>query len=380
MELLKSDKNKILTHFNEVLKIKKRNLNREFSFDKVANSTINKGYLNGSKIDRIIFYLRSTGCEWSCTKMGGCFMCGHYFGTNMGDTLPKNSFYNQFLSEYNKYDFSKYPMICIYNAGSILNDNEIPREELYRILNVIKRNNDIKRVVLESRPEFINVEVLNQISNILNDKIVEIGIGLETSNDKVREYCINKGFNFKNYLEKVKLIKNYSNIKTLTYVTVKLLFLTIDESIRDVIQTMKDLSGLTDIISLEPISIQKNTLVELLYTNKLYDPPKGWIIKEILANLHNTNLMKNFELRIGGFEFFPIPDLFISNCNKCNKKLYDAIDIYNSTKDVNSILTLSCDCYEEFKKKIYIENNTVSHIPLEERICNSLEYFLYKSL
>ncbi|MFV9568053.1 hypothetical protein [Thermoanaerobacter mathranii] len=174
MVVLHSDQKKVIAHsneilkiLNEILKIKKRTLNQNYNLNQVAYSSINKGYLDNSKIERIIFYLRSTGCEWSCTKMGGCFMCGHYFGTTMGNKLPKDSFYHQFLSEYNKYDFSKYPMICIYNAGSILNNNEVPRDELYKILEKIKDNVYIKRVILESRPEFIDREVIDNISTIL---------------------------------------------------------------------------------------------------------------------------------------------------------------------------------------------------------------------
>ncbi len=207
MNTLHGDRKKVITHLNEILKIKNRKLNQNYDLNKVAYSSVNNGFLNNSKIERVIFYLRSSGCEWSCTEMGGCFMCGHYFGTTMGKKLPRNSFYNQFLSEYNKYDFSKYPMICIYNAGSILNNNEIPRDELYKILEQIKNNIYIKHVVLESRPEFIDEEVVNNISNILKDKIIEIGIGLETSNDMIREYCINKGFDFSIYIEKTAILK-----------------------------------------------------------------------------------------------------------------------------------------------------------------------------
>ncbi|MEG6567736.1 hypothetical protein V6B95_12345 [Thermoanaerobacterium saccharolyticum] len=378
MNTLHGDRKKVITHLNEILKIKNRKLNQNYDLNKVAYSSVNNGFLNNSKIERVIFYLRSSGCEWSCTEMGGCFMCGHYFGTTMGKKLPRNSFYNQFLSEYNKYDFSKYPMICIYNAGSILNNNEIPRDELYKILEQIKNNIYIKHVVLESRPEFIDEEVVNNISNILKDKIIEIGIGLETSNDMIREYCINKGFDFSIYIEKTAILKKYSNIKILTYVTVKPLFLTIKESINDVIKTIRDLKNITDIISLEPISIQRNTLVEYFYKNNLYEPPKGWIIKEIFSKLHNTEFIKSIELRIGGFEFYPIPDLFIRNCDKCNKNLYNAIDIYNTIKDDTAILNLNCDCYNDFKEKMYIEDDTIASIPIKERISNSLEYLLYK--
>lgn len=363
----KTHKGRLVTQLNELLKYQKSR-SRKINCYKVANSTINKGFLDGKSIERVIFFLRSKGCEWSTTKGGGCFMCGHYFGTTAGNPLPKGAFYIQFLEEYKKYDFSKYPMLCIYNAGSILNNEEIPRDELYKIFKEISINSNIKCVVIESRPEYIDDKVLGDIHNIMKNKRVEIGVGLETVNEKIRDLCINKGFTFTEYEEVADKIKKYNNIKLLTYLTIKPLFLTVQESIEDVISNLEKLNKLTDIVSLEPISIQKGTLVDFLYRNELYQTPKGWMIKELFMRLAKRNINLQFELRLGGFEFFPIPDKFISNCFNCNKELYNAIDLYNSFKSPSGILNLSCQCYNDFKSSMLLEQEEIGKVNLEERI------------
>lgn len=364
----KIKKERILVNLNECLK--EGNIDQDFKekYDlfHVASSTINKGYLFGEKIERIIFYLRSRGCEWNRTYHGGCFMCGHYHGTIKGMFLPKGAFYQQFIQEYAKYNFEKYPMLCIYNAGSLLNENEVPRDELYKIFKTINANLHIKRLIIESRPEFVDSEVLVMIQQLLKNITVEIGIGLETANDTIRDYCVNKGFAFSDYIKVASKIKKFSNIKLLTYLTIKPLFLTIEESIDDVIKSIYAIRNYTDVISLEPLSIQKNTLVELLYLHNLYEPPKGWIVKEIFKR-------KNFfidEMRIGGFEFFPIPKLFINNCELCNEDLYDAIEYYNTNKDISKIMELNCTCYHEFIEKVQIEN--MQKNKLQERISQVL--------
>jgi radical SAM enzyme (TIGR01210 family) len=372
MNKIIANKRIVTNHLHQVVKSKKLNSNNIYDFNKVANSSINKGYLNGKPIKRVIFYLRSRGCEWSSKDAGGCFMCGHYFGTAQWESLPKDSFYNQFMNEYIKYDFSDIPMICLYNAGSILNNNEVPRDELYKILNVIKHNENIKCVILESRPEFIDNDILSNVSNVLSDKRVEIGIGLETSNDVIRNYCINKGFTFSAYLEAVNKIKKYNNIKVLTYLTVKPLFLTVQESIDDVLSSLNKIQQLTDVVSLEPTSIQKNTLVDYLYNNNFYQIPKGWIIQQIISKIEDQSILIPYELRIGGFEFFPIPDLVISNCNKCNKSLYESIDLYNTRQNTRAILDLTCECYNVFKRNIDIENASIGGLSIEERIATVL--------
>ncbi len=363
----KTHKGRLVTQLNERLK-SKEGRDHKVNCYKVANSTINKGFLDGKSIERVIFFLRSKGCDWSTTKGGGCFMCGHYFGTTAGNPLPKGAFYIQFLEEYKKFDFSKYPMLCIYNAGSILNDEEIPRDELYKIFKEISSNNNIKCVVIESRPEYIDDKVLSDIHHIMKNNRVEIGVGLETANENIRDLCINKGFTFQEYEEIAHKVRKYNNIKLLTYLTIKPLFLTVNESIEDVISNLEKLNKLTDIVSLEPISIQKGTLVDFLYKNGIYQIPKGWIVKELFAELTKRNINLQFELRIGGFEFFPIPDKFISNCPNCNKELYKAIDLYNSNKSPSGILNLSCQCYNDFKSSMLIEQKEMGKVNLEERI------------
>lgn len=330
----------ILVNLNECLKEDSAGPNfiEKYDLFRVASSTINKGYLFGKKIERVIFYLRSRGCEWNRTHYGGCFMCGHYHGTTKGMVLPKEAFYQQFVQEYSKYNFEKYPMLCIYNAGSLLNENEVPRDELYKIFRIINANQHIKRLVIESRPEYVNEESLLMIQHLLKDITVEIGIGLETANDTIRDYCVNKGFKLSEYITVANKIKKFPNIKLLTYLTIKPLFLTNEESIDDVIKSINAIKNYTDIISLEPLSIQKNTVVD--------------------------------EMRIGGFEFFPIPELFINNCKICNEALYEAINYYNTNKDIKKIMELNCECYLKFKGRLQTEN--MQKIKLQERISQIL--------
>jgi hypothetical protein len=362
-----SNKELIVNQLNQLLKrSRKRNVIADFS--KVANSSLTTGYFENRRVNRVIFYLRSKGCQWACTDFGGCYMCGHYYGTSMGVELPDDSYYKQFKREYEKYDFSNIPILCIYNAGSILNPWEISNGQLYKILKLISENRFIKCVILESRPEFINYEILHEISEILKNKVVEIGIGLETSNDNIRTLCINKGFTFSQYNHAANLIKKFANLRILTYLNVKPLFLTTQESIDDIVTSIRDISTLTDSISLEPTSIQKNTMVEFMYNAGTYDVPKGWVIRDILNEVMQYDFYPKLDLRIGGFEFFPTPDIFIRNCDKCNKSLYDAIESYNTTKKIAKIQGLTCDCYTSYKLEKIRENDLIGRTELKDRI------------
>lgn len=270
-------------------------------------------------------------------------MCGHYHGTTKGKKVPKGTFYRQFAKQFNKYNYARYPMVCVYNAGSILNNDEMDSDDLEKILVQIDSNENIKHVVIESRPEYITSEAVSKVKALLPNTALEIGIGLETCSEIIRDLCINKGFTFEDYSHAAEIVRS-AGVTLLTYLTVKPLFISSDEAVSDVLESISKIQMMTDVISLEPTSVQVGTLVEYFYINGYYNMPTGWLIQRILKNIYKKTEYLPFELRIGGFEFFPTPEHIISNCSVCDPKLYNAINIYNTTKDHFMIDALECNC------------------------------------
>jgi radical SAM enzyme (TIGR01210 family) len=356
----------VLDKLKEILKKVKREASKGYAIDftQIGHSSIKEGWLDGKPIQRVVFYLRSYGCKWALSRDGGCLMCGHYTSTSIGRRISAQHFIAQFRAEFSKYDFEQYPMICVYNAGSFLNEEEMPviaRREIFRI---IAENRHIQAVIIESRPEFITKEVTEEIEEELAGKRVEIGVGLELENDLFREICINKGFTFEEYASCAKIIAE-SKLHLLTYVVVKPLFLTITESIEQAIKTARRASELgSTVISLEPISLQRDTVVEYLFNKGIYSLPWGWEIIEIMKEIHSLRLPS--EIRIGGFEFFPIPKVFIQNCALCNRELYEAITQYNATKDLQPLLSLQCNCKKiweaEIAKELSLDKDLIRRV------------------
>lgn len=340
----------VLEKIKDTLNIVKQEAFKErvIDFSQIGRSSIKEGYLNREPIKRVIFYLRGCGCKWALSKDGGCLMCSHYTGTSMGRKISPNDFIVQFKTEFLKYNFKQYPMVCIYNAGSFLNEEEMPAIARREIFRTVAENRHIQAVIIESRPEFITKATIEEIEEILADKRVEIGVGLELENDLFREICINKGFSFEEYESCAKLIAK-STLHLLTYAIVKPLFLSITESIEQVMKTAHRAYEVgSTIISFEPISLQKGTLVEYFFNKGVYSLPWGWDMIEIMKGVHHLPS----EIRIGGFEFFPIPEVFIQNCAFCNKKLYDAIAQYNATKNLQPLLSLQCNCKQRWESEI----------------------------
>jgi len=366
MEAVTND-HRVLTHMIQKLKQNSSHIAKKYQTTTVASSSISTGYLDGKQVKRIIFYLRGIGCSWCKLDYGGCSMCGHFHGTTKGDLMPEGSHLQQFKTEYAKYDFKEFPIVCIYNAGSLLSREEVRDYDFAEILKIIDADVNIKHIIVESRPEFITESTMQVMSSLLKSTSIEIGIGLESCSETVRDLCINKGFSFIDYIKAAEVIKKYK-FKLLTYITVKPLFLTINESIADVVGSLKRLKDLTDVVSLEPTSIQKWTLVDYFYTQGIYRIPSGWLLRDIIAEIKDNINDLGFELRIGGFEFYPTPQLYVSNCYRCNGDLYKAINSFNVNKSIDEILSLKCECIKTYEMEKYNEQSLNANESLHARV------------
>lgn len=358
---------RVLNHM--IQKLKKITSSKQENYDitTIASSSISTGYLECKQVKRIIFYLRGVGCSWCKLDYGGCSMCGHFHGTTKSDLMPEGAHLQQFKIEYAKYDFKEFPIVCIYNAGSLLNKEEIRNFDFIEILKIIEADKNIKHIIIESRPEFVTESTMQVMNDVLKSTSVEIGIGLESTSEIVRDLCINKGFSLSDYISAAKLVKRY-NFNLLTYLTVKPLFLTIDESIADVVESLRKLKQLTDVVSLEPTSIQKWTLVDYFYSQGVYKIPSGWILKDIITEIKDDINYFGFELRIGGFEFYPTPHHYISNCQRCTGDLYNAINSFNVNKRIDEILELQCECIKTYEIEKYNEQSLDISSSLHDRV------------
>ena len=367
-----------LLEINSVDKIRKQKLGnllkdihsqipkQPIDFTQVGYFEIKGGFLNGKKIKRLIIYMRSFGCEWMLTdENGGCTMCGHLAGTARGEAISAKSYIKQFDNIISDVNLDNIPMICIYNAGSFFNDKEMPplaREYIYLKLASIE---SIESIIFESRPEYINSDKIKKMRAIIPKKRIEIGIGLESSNEYIRQVCLNKGFRIEEFQNVIHVLKEY-DIHLLAYISQKPPFvnekLAIDDTIASINWAFKN--GV-DVISIEPISVQKNTLVHLLYNMNLYRPPWIWSVMSVVKGVGEKGL-----IRIGGFEFFPPPDICTHNCPSCNDICIDAIASYNATNDISIVeeaLKRPCakckDTWiEDLKVNISIQDNIDSFL------------------
>lgn len=351
---------------------------KEFDNNKLAEVEINKFFYDGKMIDRIMVVLRANGCE-HYKKTGGCSMCSHYNGTPKHKVTDEN-----YIAQWNsvvdgsaievkdfKFDLNDYPVVCLYNLGSLFNENEISLKAIREIFKSLETYKGVKKVIVESRAEYVSDKEIKNIKDVYSG-IVEVGIGVESTNKTIRELCHHKGIDdLKIIKNAVKTLHKYG-FKALAYVNLKPVFLTEKEAVVDAIKTSIDCFNMGfDAVSIEPTSLQDFSLANYLYEMGEYRVPWLWSIEKIVEGIYKE-LGSKLDIRIGGYfdeevlsgsqgvgfegrnELFP--HLTSSNCSYCTKEAIEGIKKFNATYDIKALKEIKkCPhCYPIWKDTMKI--------------------------
>lgn len=303
-----------------------------------------KDIINNKVVDAFVIILRTRGCSWAIKS--GCSMCG-YFNDSVFEDVSENDLLTQFEKTMEKYNNQRF--IKIFNSGSFLDNKEITLNVRKKILTKLFETAD--KVSVESRPEYITDEKIKQLKQIIGTKIFEIGVGLETADDNIRQNFLNKGFKFNDYKKAASILKEHK-ISLKSYVLIKPPFLTEKESIDDAIKTVKKIKNITSVISFNPVNVQRNTFVSYLWNHKKYRPPWLFSIVEILEE--SKKIASNVHIKCdisGGGNIRGA-----HNCKTCNKKYLEAIADFSLTQDINVFKKLKCNCKEMWLDQLDLED------------------------
>jgi radical SAM enzyme (TIGR01210 family) len=296
----------------------------------------------GTKTGTALSIVLSTeGCAHARGSEGGCTMCSYLLdGTSKNPT--SDEFLNQFLEAMKKVENASAPIsVKIYTSGSFLDTDEIPIEARNQILTEISNDKRITEVVLESRPEYVQDSTLEEIRSLLGNRLIELAMGLESSSDIIRSLCINKNFDFADFKEAVDIGKKYE-IGTRAYVLLKPPFLTERDALIDAQKTISDaIDAGVSTISLNPVNVQSNTLVESLWKKQRYRPPWLWSVVEVLQYAHET---AKGAVRVVCDPAAAGKKRGTHNCGKCDKSVVTAIRQFSLTQDVSVFGDLGCEC------------------------------------
>jgi radical SAM enzyme (TIGR01210 family) len=282
-------------------------------------------------IKSLTVILRTVGCQWR-----KCTMCGYW---HESADVTQTDILTQLERAFRNSPDEPF-VLKIFTSGSFLDEREISSETRKEIAAMVKKRK-IKKLIVETRPEFINAEKIEDLKAVEH---LELAIGLETANDFIRSKYINKGFSFDDYKTAAEIVNAYgATVKT--YLLLKPPFISEKRAIEDVVKSAALVSPYSSTISLNLCNVQKYTRLEDLWKRKYYRPPWLWsaveAIKEMKKQDENVVVMSD-----------PVGAGYIRgphNCGKCDMAITEAIKKFNITQDLSVLERLEeidCECKE----------------------------------
>lgn len=292
-----------------------------------------KDMLHGETVDAFVCIMQTSGCRWS--RRSGCTMCGYY-----ADSIPGVE--ETQLQEQLEMAAARYqgePVVKIFTSGSFFDEREVPGEVQRRVLQTFYEQAD--KVVVETRPSY--VPGLDDVADVVPPgKSLSVAMGLESANDRVLEYAVNKGFTFADWEQAAEHVRG-AGFEVKTYVLLKPPFLTEEESIQDAVATVDAAAELSHAMSLNPVAIHGNTLVEYLWKRGLYRPPWLWSVAETLKQASQRfSGQLTCDVVAGGKQ------RGAHNCGDCDAAVLEAIAEFTLQGKRDAFQAVSCNCREEW--------------------------------
>jgi len=320
--------------------------------EKPLASWTGKDRVDGEIKDCLTIIFKTGGCSWN-----RCLMCGYKFERHdkKDPVFLEKSILGQLEWIFNNYDTSKFSLIKIFTSGSFLDPVEVPENAIKKVMAGFAD----KTVIFETRPEYVNEEILDEISKIMKTDETGnkfyISMGLETTDDSIREKCIDKGNTFEEFKEAGKTAGKFgAGIKT--YLMMKPLFLTEKEAIDDMKISIEESAPYSDLMSMNVCTVQSRTEVEQYWKRGAYRPAYLWSVLDVLLD---AKIHVSCDPVGGGKKRGP------HNCGACDRELVEAINNYSLNADrdyLKAHFEKECRCKEEWK--FVLENERPFCMPL----------------
>lgn len=291
--------------------------------------------MDGREIASLTMILRTVGCRWN-----RCTMCGY---AGEGAPATAEDLVAQFENAMQR-SSPEVDEVKIYTSGSFLDPQEMPaaaRDEILRRL----QDAGIKRLVIETRPQYLTAQ---RVEVCLSRLQTEFAIGLETSNDLIREHVIRKGFTFQDFVDAAEVVHRQGG-RVKAYLLLKPPLLSESEAMRDAIASARAARGHAEVLSLNLCNVQRNTAVERMWEQGEFRPPRLWSALEVLKSVPGPIVCDPVG---AGTRRGP------HNCGQCDAAIAEAIRAHALTQDVRAFDKLDCPCKATWQSLMDLEESS----------------------
>ena len=297
---------------------------------------------------------RTRGCVWWWKS--GCTFCG-YFNDVRDDVTAEDLFAQWEEAKRRLDDFEGCSMVKVYTSGTFFEDRENPPEWQDVILRETHERG--LHLVVEAQAQMCTPEKIAWVAE--RHPGCTVAIGLEAYDDTVLRFHVNKGFSTKQWHRSVEMLKD-NNLRVKTYLIFKPPFMSEGDALRLTTKWVTEVAPYSDDISVNPMNIQRRTVVDRLYRNREYRPPWLWSLVDMLEITHDDTAGANVRMIVHPTAGGKLRGAH--NCGKCDEDVVAAIERYSVSADLRELEGLDCDCKQVWRDEIDNDLTPVSYTPL----------------
>lgn len=322
----------------------------------------------GKVIKRKRIVLLTNGCS-----VATCTMCPlPSEALELGRKISDKDIVSQFDFSFRQSPISGFDMITVYTNGNWFVDSEISpnaRSQIY------KRVEDSNATILtvESLPQFITEEKVSQAKKDLGEKKLSVAIGLQSSNDTVRQLAINSTCTRTSFEKGTAILREYDYTPQV-FLMIKPPFLTETEGIEDALSSISYLSAL-DINTpvLCPTRIAPNAVLSKLSQAGEYKPLWLWSVIEVLRKNQSLNPNSMPRIATSELKIQANPNsIVVQNCDSCSFEIIEKIDQFNISRDFRELDKINCSCKSDYLQTVATED-AKTFLSIPERVSSFLE-------
>ncbi len=296
-----------------------------------------KDVLDGKVVDAWVIIFRTRGCYWA--RKSGCSMCGYV--NDVAVEVAPHELEKQLAKVLPRHQGQ--PFVKVYTSGNFFDDHEVFPESRQKILKELGDRCD--KVLVETLAHLVRREPLEE--GLRHADRFEIALGLESANDVVLRHAVNKYWGLKEHVRAADLAHEVgATVKS--YLLLKPPFLTEREAIEDAVETAHAVDAASDTISINPMNVQRNTVVDHLWKRGEYRPPWLWSVAEVLRRCRDVKAHVKSHPTGGGMR------RGAHNCGECDSTFLAAIE--DASLGLGDRLdALSCGCRARWEDVLDLE-------------------------
>ena len=126
------------------------------------------------------------------------------------------------------------------------------------------------------------------------------------------------------------------------------------DALQHMTKWIQEIAADSDEISVNPMNIQRRTIVDRIFRHREYRPPWLWSLVQMIRNVH-PDVEDKVRLIVHPTAAGSIRGAH--NCGRCDKEVAAAIERYSVSGSLLEFEGLSCDCESQWATEIALDQS-----------------------